>query len=295
MGVLREAGGLGVTVAQIAGRIGRKREVVSHYLWIMKKAGRVLNRERNVWVLHEETRDPFGLSLDEFKRLRFEDFILLSRKARQISMEVLNQAFTDSKIQHAFISNGKVIYTSTEIAGISKEKVNALIEETKRPGYIFSREDFVEESHWSRVNDDFYPTIKVSLARTDWSDGEVTSKGREVDADFDTGNPYYLIFDENEVKAMVAPSSVQELHQGLHLGRPYWYFVREMKIGVRDIEKRSRVRKSLFRLVKDWPESPLVLANPRRAGYTGRSLMFDLRFVLTLNPRSRISIIDLLE
>lgn len=48
--VVEEAGEVGITSRQIAQKLGMKRETVSHYLWILKKAGKVRNVHRNLWV-----------------------------------------------------------------------------------------------------------------------------------------------------------------------------------------------------------------------------------------------------
>jgi predicted transcriptional regulator len=45
-----EAGEIGITAQQVARKLGEKRETVSHYLWVLKKAGKITNVNRNLWV-----------------------------------------------------------------------------------------------------------------------------------------------------------------------------------------------------------------------------------------------------
>jgi hypothetical protein len=50
---IEEAGSTGITARQIAMKLGKNRELVSHYLWILKKTGKIANICRNLWVLNE--------------------------------------------------------------------------------------------------------------------------------------------------------------------------------------------------------------------------------------------------
>jgi len=48
--VVLKAGDIGITAQQVARRLKKKRETVSHYLWVLKKAGKITNVNRNLWV-----------------------------------------------------------------------------------------------------------------------------------------------------------------------------------------------------------------------------------------------------
>ena len=48
--VVLEAGDIGITAQQVARKLRKKRETVSHYLWVLKKAGKITNVNRNLWV-----------------------------------------------------------------------------------------------------------------------------------------------------------------------------------------------------------------------------------------------------
>ena len=51
--LVNEAGKIGVTAQQVAYKLGKKRETVSHYLWVLKKAGKITNINRNLWVTNK--------------------------------------------------------------------------------------------------------------------------------------------------------------------------------------------------------------------------------------------------
>jgi predicted HTH transcriptional regulator len=53
---IKEAGSTGITARQIAMKLGKKREHVSHYLWILKKTGKIVNVSRNLWILNEYSK-----------------------------------------------------------------------------------------------------------------------------------------------------------------------------------------------------------------------------------------------
>ncbi len=293
--VLRNVGSMGATASQIARRLKRKREVVSHYLWILKKAGKVSNRGRNVWVLAEKFEDPFNIPLEDFKRLSLDEYASLLEKAYWMCREKVEKIFEKENVHHVVVCDGNVIYRSSDVDGIPGEVVNNLMMEMGKPCYVFSREDMVEEVSWIKVNGDYYPTVELFLGGREWEEGRVLREGRKVAADFDTGNPYYTIFSEELGEGIVPPPKVYETHRGVHLGRTYLYFLREVKIGVEDAGGRFKCRLLRVRFVRRWRQSPLLLANPKRRGYTGRRLMFTYNFKITLNPQSRTSKIELLK
>ena len=293
--VLRDVGSMGATASQIAGRLKRKREVVSHYLWILKKAGKVSNRGRNVWVLIEKFEDPFNVPLEEFRRLPLDEYAPLAEKAYRMCREKVEKLFEKEDVHHVVVCDGNIVYASSEVDGIPGEVVNNLMMERGKPCYVFSRKDMVEEASWIEVNEDYYPTLELFLGGKEWIEEKVSLEGRKVAADFDTGNPYYTIFDEKLGEGIVPPPQVYETHRGVHLGKTYLYFLREVKIGVKGAGERFKCRLLRVRFVRLWKRSPLLLANPKRKGFTGRRLMFAYNFKITLNPQSRTSEIEFLD
>lgn len=291
VGVLREAGDMGATASQIARRIKRKREVISHYLWILKKAGRVTNRSRNVWVI-QKGLNPFSLSLGEFEKLSFDEYTHMAERAYELCKEKVKGAFRDHDVHHVVICNGEVVYKSDNIAGVVSHVIKDLMMKMGGPCYVFSREDMVEEARWTRLNDDYYPTVELLLGQKGRTDEDVAGEGRKILTDFDTGNPYYIIFNEKIGEDIVPSPFPYEIHRGIHLGEPYWYFLREIKICVKDIQGAFRCKVVQARFVRLWEESPLLLANPRREGFVGRNLMINFNFKITLNPLTHTSTVN---
>ncbi len=161
--VLKDAGSMGATASQIARRLKRKREVVSHYLWILKKARKVSNRGRNVWVLVEKIEDPFNIPLERSRRLSLDEYMPLAEKAYRMCREKVEKLFEKENVHHIVVCDGDVIYTSSDVDGILGEVVNNLMMKRGKPCYVFSREDMVEEASWIKVNEDYYPTVELFL------------------------------------------------------------------------------------------------------------------------------------
>ena len=294
IGVLREIGDMGATASQIAEKIGRKREVVSHYLWILKKMGKVNNKGRDIWVLSKEVLDPFNITMEKFKSLTFDEYVQLASRAYELCKGKVIEIFKKSSAQHIVISNGEIIYSSKEIAGIPSNIINKITKKSGKPCYIFSREDMVEEVAWIKTNGDHYPTIELYIGPLKLENFKVVKLGRKVTADFDTGNPYYIFLDEKLCEKIVPGATLQEFHRGIHFGSPYWYFVRKIKICIKDIKDKLASKILLVRLVKNWKKSPLILANPNREGFVGRNLMFEFNFKVTLNPKTCTSVVEFL-
>ena len=289
--MLREVGDLGATASQIARRLGRKREVISHYLWILKKAGKVTNRGRNLWVL-EKALDPFNMPLRKFENLSFDEYVPMAERAYELCKEKIKESFRDDRIHHVVICNGEVFYKADSTAGIDGHLLRDLMTKMGKPCYVISREDMVEEARWTQLNDDYYPTVELLLGGKDWTDEKVAERGRKILGDFDTGNPYYTIFDEKMGEEAVSLPLPYEIHRGVHFGKPYWFFPREVKICVKDAKGTSRCKVLWARFVRRWEKSPLLLANPRREGFVGRKLMLTLNFRITLDPLTRMSTVN---
>lgn len=238
--------------------------------------------------------NPFDIPLNNFKKLSFSDYISLSEKAYRLCREEIRKFFKASNLHHVVICNGKVIYSSSNLLGIDRKTVENLMKEIGKPCYVFSREDMVEEASWIKINEDYYPTIELILGNKSWEDEEVARKGKKVLSDFDTGNPYYTIFNEKSGENIIAPVSFYETHRGMHLGRPYWFFLREVKICIKDIIQKFKCKPMQARFVMFWEESPLLLANPRRNGFVGRNIMFSFNLRVILNPKDYISEVILL-
>jgi len=292
--VLKDVGDSGATASQIARKLGRKREVTSHYLWILKKMGKVTNRSRNLWVLIEKGLDPFNIPLKEFENLSLDEYVSLSEKAHELCKGKIKEAFKDGNVHHIVICEGEIVYRSSNIAGIPSHMIKNLMIKLNKPCYIFSKEDMVEEAQWIKLDTDYYPTVKLLVGGETWNDEKVVNEGKRVLADFDTGNPHYTILNEKFSEGIAPPPLLYESHRGIHLGKPYWYFLADTKICIKDIEEALGCKVMPTRFVRLWEKSPLLLPNPRREGFVGRNLMLTFNFKITLNPSTHTSALKLL-
>jgi hypothetical protein len=137
-------------------------------------------------------------------------------------------------------------------------------------------------------------TIELFLGARGWKENDVFDHGAPVVSDFDTGNPALAIFDE--ALCYHLSGDQRPLRSNFHLGRPYRYRPRLMKVGVKDRQTQRAIERPVEG-VENWNDptrNPFKQANPRRQGFVGRDLMFQLLFQITLNPQTRQSIRSLI-
>ena len=91
-------------------------------------------------------------------------------------------------MQQVVICDGEIAY-ETRSDGIISKIVQQIATERDRSCYTFSAPDVAEESGWNEVReDDYYPTIDVSLGPIGPEENPNMSGFISVKADFDTGN-----------------------------------------------------------------------------------------------------------
>jgi hypothetical protein len=150
--------------------------------------------------------------------------------------------------------------------------------------YVFSTSEMVEESAWTPINeDDDYPTIGIYCGAVDSEESEIVKNFPVINADFDTGNPVYKVFDANQLPESVA-SFLPPLRHDTHLGRHYPYYQKTVKLCVEDSEGKIHSVVRDIRLVKDWTGSALLQVSPNRVGFVGRDLVRDLKIKVELDP-----------
>lgn len=295
--VIDEMGDMGATAGQIARRLGKSRSSISHYLWVLRKMGKIERVGGNLWVLRAEARErpegPFEIPLDRFMRLSLEEHGRLQTAAYNACERLITKAFNRGARQ-VVVCDSRIIYETDDHTDIPSELIRELMREYKRPCYVFTSEDMIEESPWHPIGaEDYYPTIRIFLGRHEWGDERVFSDGHMVYADFDTGNPFYKAFDDELGRGFLRHPEAYEVRLGRHLGFPYRFYVRKVKVGVRDVRGAARCLRDTARFVLSWSESPLCLANPGRRGLVGRDLMLRLPLRLKLDPVARRTALEL--
>ena len=245
-----------------------------------------------VMVSEKALLRPFAMSLEDVKRLSPSEYAELLKCVYEMCRKEIENVFEkDPQVMELVICDGKVIHVSKE--PVSRETIERLIHERGKPCFIISRPIPIEETTWTCLDDDYYPSIEVFLGGAEWPDEHVIEHGVSVVCDFDTGCPAYF-FDERLGERLVMPPITLEWRRGSHLNRPFIYFYREVKIGVRDERGAVRCSRANVAFVVDWHDSPFVLINPGRVGLIGRRIMFDLDVRITLDPVRRLTVARLL-
>jgi len=232
--------------------------------------------------------DPFALSLEEYLALSEEQQWTLTQKLYERYAEWIRQQFQKTKAALLVLCDGKVIYSSSDRYDFRADEVVAQTEQQrKKPCFILTCPLLVEETAaWSDLGrGDYYPTVEIFLGARVWNDSEVFSRGTRITSDFDTGNPALAVFDETLCYRLSGEQ--RPVRQDVHLGCPYRYRPRLMKVGLED-GRRRRVIERVVEGVQSWDDptrNPFKLANPNRQGFVGRDLMFQLVFQITLDPQ----------
>lgn len=228
-------------------------------------------------------KDPFSLSFREYSRLTYKEALELQDEVYRVSSQVIEDAWKRGKRQ-VVICDRKIILETESIEDIPNDKIMELVRKYGKACYIFSTSEMVEESAWTPIDkDDDYPTIGIYCGAVDSEESEIVKNSPLTNADFDTGNPGYKVFDANKLPESIA-SFLPPLRYDRHLGRQYPYFQKTVKLCVEDSDGKIHSVVRDIRLVRDWIGSALLQVSPNRVGFVGRDLVRDLRIKVELDP-----------
>lgn len=229
------------------------------------------------------SKDPFALSFKEFINLELNESEELLKKVYESSKDLLKQAWEHGSRQ-AIICDGKIVFQTTGTDDIS-DKVKRLAKKYNKACYVFSAPDAIEESAWTPISgDDSYPTLEVYLGAEDSDEKEIVQKSSPICADLDTGNPFYKIFDANQLAEPLLEFTPFQMRSGEHLGHSYTYYNQRVKMCVKDINGNTNSIVCYVRVVRDWTGCALLQTSPHRTGFIGRDVLRDLRIKLKLDP-----------
>ena len=250
---------------------------------------------REKWSL-EVTKDPFNLSFDEFTSLSLEEASDLLTQVYELCKNLLREAWKKGARQ-VVICKGEIVYESEKLEDISNEVIEQLGKKNNKACYVFSAPDEIEESAWVPVTKgDYYPTINVYLGKEDSDERDIIENSSPINADLDTGNPIYKIFNAGKIIEPLTRFKPFQIRQGEHLRRRYNYFLKEAKICVMDVKRKINSKVYRVRLVTDWDGCALLQANPNRIGFVGRDILRDLGIKLELDSiNNRTRILDVSE
>lgn len=239
------------------------------------------------WV-YPAPQDPFSLSFSEYSRLNYMAALELQDAVYRASSQDIEGAWKRGKIQ-VVICNGKIVYETESLEDIPNDKIMELAKKYDKACYVFSNSDMIEESAWTPIDEeDDYPTIGIYCGAVDSEESEIVKNSPLINADFDTGNPGYKIFDANILHESIA-SFLPPLRQARHLGRYYPYFLKTVKLCVKDSDGKIHSIVRDIRLVRDWIGSALLQVSPNRVGFVGRDLLRDFRIKIELDPTQKAS------
>lgn len=228
-------------------------------------------------------KDPFSLSFEEYSRLTYKEASELQDEVYRVSSQDIEGAWKRGKRQ-IVICNGKIVYETESLEDIPNEKIDKLARKYDKACYVFSTSEMVEESAWTPIDkDDDYPTIGIYCGAVDSEESQIVKNSPLINADFDTGNPGYKVFDANQLSESIA-SFLPPLRQDRHLGRYYPYFQKMVKLCVKDADGNIHSIVREIRLVSDWEGSALLQVSPNRVGFVGRDLVRDLKIKVELDP-----------
>ncbi len=235
-----------------------------------------------------EPPNPFGISLAEFRRLRYERITSLRKEVRRLCSEQIENAWKRGKRQ-VVVADGKIIFETEELEDMPNEKIHALAEEHRKPCYAFVAPDFVEESGWTMVDsEDHYPTLGLYLGPEDSDESKLGSFYR-IEADFDTGNANLKAFDANKLGGNLSKFDALDLRETEHHGKPYTFYQKKVKICVKDESGTIRSIVTRVRLIKEWEGCGLLQFSPNRSAFVGRDMLRLLQIKAELDPTKKVT------
>lgn len=241
-------------------------------------------------------RDPFDVPIEERDSLEVGKIVELYDLLFEKYGAAIEELLKTTGARFLVLCDKRVILKSNDHEGPLNREVRALEKEYGKVCYVITK-DLVEESTWSILGgNDYYPTIKIFLGESGWTNEDVFDRGLRLTADFDTGNPNVAAFDSRKL-AFLKPVEAFEVRRALHLGRFYDYYSRTVKAGLQDVRGGRRCLLKASRSVLFWDRAernPFLLANPSREAFVGRDLMMKFPFEITLSPLTRASTIRLI-
>lgn len=227
------------------------------------------------------SRNPFSLSFEDFINLELDEANELLEKVHELCKDLLQSAWKKG-VREVVICDGKIVFES--IDEITEETVTQLGKKYDKACYVFSAPDVIEESSWTPITgDDFYPTICVYLGSEDSDQKEIVENSSPIYADLDTGNPFYKIFDANQLIKQLAKFTTSQMRRGEHLNQKYTYFRKKVKMCVQDVHGKINSIIYSVRIIKDWSGCALLQVSPNRTGFIGRDVLRDLGIKLKID------------
>lgn len=256
---------------------------------------RLAERKRNP-EQPPDTAGVFELTFDDYLAMSDEERDDIAFRAYQTLGEWIDAELKKRKAEWILVCGGEVIESSPTLEDYpSREK---LMEIGRRRGlvpFVFVKAPLIEESGWSALaGDDFYPTIRLTVASTGTSMARLPASGTEFTADFDSGSPNLFVdYDQILARQIIDHQPIDQAHFRSHLGQVYRYHVLPLVIGVKSEDGMVAAREFSALCVRNWSESPLCLVNSDREALAGRDLLIKFPLRLELDGARRMTRIAL--
>ncbi|MEW6103832.1 MAG: hypothetical protein AB1630_08495 [bacterium] len=251
--------------------------------------------------------DPFDLDPSVLVgRLDFKTYDKLYTTVYERYGEQINQKIIETKAKTLVVykDNGelKVAGKSNSPYYPSDDELEKIQQEVGKVCYVVGRDvieesQCIEESNWTfnpQIPENPYPAIPIYLGRKDEKYKDIIRQDRLIIADFDTGNPDILAFNDKYrdslLKIPVGLRLRREIEYTLEKGKYYYdYYVNKVKIALCDSQDDKKFCCAEFDVlfVLNWQSSPFTKASPLRNAFMGRALWAPgkLRFSLLLNAK----------
>lgn len=247
--------------------------------------------------------DPFEIKASDADKVNFEDYKKLLDIVENKYKDLIIEGFKKTNARDIILCDREIVADSNILGGLTESVIRKIEKDKGKVCYIIGRGDSIEEMGMSKWNvrpitneDDAYPTVPIYCGGSEGEDNDIFQEKNKITADFDTGNPFppdgFLAFNDRFRKSM-KESHGRAVGKSYHLGESYRYNLKEVKIGVVDVNKKRKCVKFNVRFVdeEDWQVFRKV--NRKREAFVGRELMFKLNFSITLNPKGFLSTLKL--
>jgi hypothetical protein len=232
--------------------------------------------------------------------LPFDDYLAMSREERDaIALRAYQTLgpWIDAELNRLgaewmLVCDGEVIESSPTLKDYpSREKLMQIGQQRGLVPFVFVKAPLIEESGWSTLaGDDFYPTIRLTVAASGANTQQLPASGEEFVADFDSGSPnLFMDYDRMLASQIIDDQPVDQAHFRSHLGQVYRYHVLSLLIGAWSEDGLVKAREFSALCVRDWRQSPLCLVNSDREALAGRNLLIEFPLRLELDGARRVT------
>lgn len=241
---------------------------------------------------------PQTLLEDERFLISFEDYLALTDEegdklkllAYQEYQNWIYDELARRRARWMLICGREIIESSPTLNDYpSQEKMDAIGRQLGYAPWTFIANPVIEESYWSALRDnDFYPTLSITVGAASWSKDELHEKGFKIDSDFDTGaGDMMLDYSQMRVMNIVESQLGKRIEYGRHLGQAFGCHVLLVQLAVTN-EAGKIISKTLSAVcVRNWGQSPLSFVNPFRKALVGRNLLYEFPLRVELDGGMR--------